>query len=179
MVCGVVCMGCGVDYASGMYGVWCGLHVVTTRGGCGMWCVVWYVWGVVWTTRLVCMGCGVDYTWCDYTWRMWNVVCGVVCMGCGVDYTSGMYGVWCGLHVVTTRGGCGMWCVVWYVWGVVWTTRLVCMGCGVDYTWCDYTWCDHIVYQHGVVWSVTTWGGVVWSVDCGVPVPYRIFIPHI
>ena len=64
--CGVWC---------GMYGVWCGLHV-------------WYVWGVVWTTRG------------DYTWRMWNVVCGVVCMGCGVDYTSGMYGVWCGLHVV-------------------------------------------------------------------------------
>ena len=64
MKCGVVCMGCGVDYTWCDYtwgdNTWCD-HVVCQQGvvrrhvedvECGVWCgVVWCVWGVVWTTR--------------------------------------------------------------------------------------------------------------------------------
>ena len=85
---------------------------------------------------------------------------------------------------------CGVWCgVVMCIRGVVWTTRgVTTRGVTTWYansgmedsvtTWCGL-WCDHMVCQHGVVRSVTTWCGVVWCVESGVPVPYRIFIPHI
>ena len=92
-----------------------------------MWCVVWYVWGVVWTTRgVTTRGVTTWYAnkvWCGGMWRMWNVVCGVVCMGCGVDYTWCDY-TWCD-HVVCQHGvvrrhvedvGCGVWCGMYGVW---------------------------------------------------------------